>query len=61
MAVLAEVSGVGLSTIWRIEQGVPCYWVTIRKLAGAFGVHPRELANLRKGGIEEAAGVTDGD
>lgn len=54
MAELAKVSGVGLSTIWRIEQGRPCNWINIAKLAAAFGVHKRELAILRKGGTDGA-------
>jgi transcriptional regulator with XRE-family HTH domain len=41
---LAELSGVSLNTIWRIEanrQGA--HPQTIRKLAAALNVHPREL------------------
>ena len=41
---LGELSGVSLNTIWRIEanrQGA--HPQTIRKLADALGVEPREL------------------
>ena len=40
---LAEKSGVSKDTINRIEHGHGAYPSTIRKLAQAFGVEPREL------------------
>jgi transcriptional regulator with XRE-family HTH domain len=41
---LAEASGVTLSTINRLELGrQSAYPVTVRKLAAALGVSPREL------------------
>lgn len=45
---LEEVSGVSYNTIWRIEDGRQgAHPRTIRKLARALGVDPRELV---KGG-----------
>jgi transcriptional regulator with XRE-family HTH domain len=41
---LGELSGVSLQTIWRIEAGRQgAHPRTIRKLAQALGVEPREL------------------
>ena len=40
---LAALSGVGLATIVRIEQGQPARPSTLRKLAQAFGVSPDVL------------------
>ncbi len=45
---LARLAGLAQGTVWRIENGCPdARTSTIRKLAGALGVEPREL---RKGG-----------
>ena len=41
---LEEISGVSYNTIWRIEDGRQgAHPRTIRKLAEALGVEPREL------------------
>ena len=41
---LARMSGLAYGTVWRIENGFPeARTSTIRKLAGALGVKPREL------------------
>ena len=42
---LSEVAGVSKDTIWRLESGksANAHPSTIRKLAKAFGVDPREL------------------
>jgi transcriptional regulator with XRE-family HTH domain len=41
---LARVSGVGLDTVNKVETGVrDALPVTLRKLADALGVEPREL------------------
>jgi transcriptional regulator with XRE-family HTH domain len=40
---LADKSGVSKDTINRIERGHGAYPSTIRKLAAALGVEPREL------------------
>ena len=41
---LEEISGVSYNTIWRLEDGRQgAHPRTIRKLAGALGVEPREL------------------
>jgi transcriptional regulator with XRE-family HTH domain len=46
---LAAASGVAHTTIWRLEQGrEDAHPRTIRLLAGALGVAPREL--IAKGG-----------
>jgi transcriptional regulator with XRE-family HTH domain len=46
---LAEEAGVSKDTIWRLENGhSEAYPSTIRKLARALGVQPREL--VRTGG-----------
>jgi len=43
---LSEESGVHRNTIHRIEQGSPAYTSTIRKLAKALGVEPRDLIRI---------------
>ena len=44
MEELAEKAGVGRNTIWRLEHGVMgAQPRTIRKLAEALGVEPRDL------------------
>ena len=42
---LADLAGVSKDTIWRLEGGVStnAHPATIRKLAAALGVSPREL------------------
>ena len=46
---LAEEAGVSKDTIWRLENGhSEAHPSTIRKLANAFGVQPKEL--VRTGG-----------
>ena len=41
---LARMAGLAYGTVWRIENGFPeARTSTIRKLAGALGVEPREL------------------
>ena len=46
---LARMADLAYGTVWRIENGHPqARTGTIRKLAGALGVEPREL--LVKGG-----------
>ena len=47
-AELAELSGVARTTIARIEAGWPAQFSTIRRLAQALEVEPREL--LSSGG-----------
>ena len=45
---LARMASLAYGTVWRIENGHPqARTGTIRKLAGALGVEPREL--LKKG------------
>jgi transcriptional regulator with XRE-family HTH domain len=45
---LARMADLAYGTVWRIENGHPqARTGTIRKLAGALGVEPREL--LKKG------------
>jgi len=45
---LGEVSGVSLNTIWRIEAGRQgAHPRTIRKLAEALGVEPKDLIQER--------------
>ncbi len=47
---LARLAGLAYGTVWRIENGYPdAHTSTIRKLAGALGVEPRELTVRRKG------------
>lgn len=44
MRELEELAGVSYNTIWRLEAGRQgAHPKTIRKLAGALGVEPREL------------------
>jgi transcriptional regulator with XRE-family HTH domain len=46
---LADEAGLSKDTIWRLENGhSEAHPSTIRKLAKAFGVHPKEL--VRRGG-----------
>ena len=41
---LARMAGLAYGTVWRVENGFPeARTSTIRKLAGALGVEPREL------------------
>jgi transcriptional regulator with XRE-family HTH domain len=41
---LARMAGLAYGTVWRIENGFPeARTGTIRKLANALGVEPREL------------------
>jgi transcriptional regulator with XRE-family HTH domain len=41
---LARMAGLSQGTVWRLENGFPkAYPSTIRKLAEALGVEPREL------------------
>jgi transcriptional regulator with XRE-family HTH domain len=42
---LSETSGVSKDTIWRLENGRSkrAYPSTVRKIAGALGVEPKEL------------------
>ncbi len=50
---LAEVAGVSKDTIWRLENGhSEAHPSTIRKLARALGVQPKEL--VRTGGGSDA-------
>jgi transcriptional regulator with XRE-family HTH domain len=45
---LARMAGLAYGTVWRIENGFPeARTGTIRKLAGALGVEPRELIKQR--------------
>ena len=45
---LADEAGVSKDTIWRLENGrSEAHPTTIRKLAKAFGVQPRELVRTR--------------
>jgi transcriptional regulator with XRE-family HTH domain len=47
---LAEEAGVSKDTIWRLENGhSEAHPSTIRKLARAFGVLPKELVRMRSG------------
>lgn len=47
---LARLAGLAYGTVWRIENGYPdARTSTIRKLAGALSVEPRELTVRRKG------------
>ena len=53
---LAAASGVGPSTILRLEKhGQEAHMVTARKLAQALGVAPDELLGEELEGIEAAA------
>ena len=52
---LADRSGIGLSTIIRLEHGAACRYVTVRKLAEALGVPEEELARP----VEDAEPVAD--
>lgn len=46
---LARMADLAYGTVWRIENGFPeARTGTIRKLAGALGVEPREL--VQRGG-----------
>ena len=48
---LARMANLAYGTVWRIENGFPeARTSTIRKLAGALGVEPRELL-LRPEGV----------
>ncbi len=48
---LAEVAGVSKDTIWRLENGhSEAHPSTIRKLARALGVQPKELS--KTGGVD---------
>ena len=50
MRELEELAGVSYNTIWRIEDGRQgAHPKTIRKLAKALGVEPRELAGEEEG------------
>lgn len=50
---LQEASGVAHKTIWRLENGRGgAQPRTIRKLAAALGVEPRELVRLKDRGDE---------
>jgi transcriptional regulator with XRE-family HTH domain len=40
---LAKLAGVSPATVVKAEKGEAIYPSTVRKLAGALGVHPREL------------------
>ena len=40
---LAAQANVGRATVARIENGAPARWTTIRALAAALGVEPRDL------------------
>jgi transcriptional regulator with XRE-family HTH domain len=41
---LARMAGLTQMTVWRLENGFPeAHPQTIRKIAGALGVEPREL------------------
>jgi transcriptional regulator with XRE-family HTH domain len=47
---LAEEAGVSKDTIWRLENGhSEAHPSTIRKLAKALNVQPKELVRLRQG------------
>lgn len=47
---LARLAGLAYGTVWRIENGFPdARTSTIRKLARALGVEPRELTVHREG------------
>jgi transcriptional regulator with XRE-family HTH domain len=47
---LADEAGVSKDTIWRLENGhSEAHPSTIRKLAKAFGVHPKELVKTGGG------------
>ncbi len=50
-AELAEKAGVAVNTVARLErdEGEP-HMTTVRKLAAALGVHPRELTVGKGGG-----------
>jgi transcriptional regulator with XRE-family HTH domain len=44
---LARMANLAYGTVWRIENGYPeARTSTIRKLAGALGVEPRELLKV---------------
>ena len=46
---LARMSNLAYGTIWRLENGYPeAHTNTIRKIAGALGVEPRELVKARE-------------
>lgn len=48
---LARKAGLAQGTVWRLESGFPqAHPSTIRKIAGALGVEPREL--VKKTGEE---------
>ncbi len=41
---LARMAGLAQGTVWRLENGFPeAHPLTIRKLAAALGIEPREL------------------
>lgn len=51
MRELEEIAGVSYNTIWRLEAGRQgAHPKTIRKLAEALGVEPRELVKGEKNG-----------
>jgi transcriptional regulator with XRE-family HTH domain len=46
---LARKAGLAQGTVWRLESGFPeAHPSTIRKIAGALGVEPRELVVKRE-------------
>ena len=45
---LAERSGLTKMTIWRLEHGKPAQMTTVRRLATALGVEPRDLAVIHE-------------
>jgi transcriptional regulator with XRE-family HTH domain len=50
MRELEEIAGVSYNTIWRLEAGRQgAHPKTIRKLAEALGVEPRELVKGEEG------------
>jgi transcriptional regulator with XRE-family HTH domain len=47
---VARMAGLAYGTVWRLENGFPqARTRTIRKLAGALGVEPRELVARESG------------
>ena len=53
---LAKMAGISQGTVWRMENGfVEVHPRTIRKLAKALGVDPRELVNKEVRNSDEEA------
>lgn len=47
---VARMAGLAYGTVWRLENGFPqARTQTIRKLAGALGIEPRELVVRESG------------